>query len=89
MDIDRATAMNFVAHFIDDAGEDHQLKRMEPVELVRFVGWRNASGTPWFIAIRSHLGLELSDEKAEQLAAEYVAEIGWFAGVVPPADYIL
>jgi hypothetical protein len=88
MDIDRQTALNFIAYFIDDAGDNRRWHEM-PQDLVVLVGWRRVGREPLFIAVWSHLGSELDADRAERLAVEFAAETGVFPGIVPPADYIL
>lgn len=52
------------------------------------VGWQ-CGFEPLFVAVHSYLDVEIEDTEAEDMAADYLDEIGWFASERKPADYII
>lgn len=52
------------------------------------VGWQ-CGFEPMFVAIHSYLDVAITDADAEEIAQEYLAEIGWFSGEATDADYII
>ena len=92
----REDALPYVGYVVDDAGGARDATGDEPI--VRgedmtyapvLVGWHRPSTSPLFVAVYSYLDVELEDEEAEELAREYLAERGWFAGAAREADYII
>lgn len=82
----RKQALPYVSYTIDDAlSADRQ-----PIsESARLVGWQ-CGFEPLFVAVQSYLpGITLDDEEAEEIATDYLREIGWFNGDPTPADYII
>jgi hypothetical protein len=81
-----------MTHFyVDDALSPRTAEDM-PAN-ARLVGWHRGF-EPVFVAVWSHLLDEgsparLDPAEAEEAAADYLAEIGWFAGEPTPADYVL
>lgn len=83
----RDQAIPYVAYLLDDGLSVHPLTDMLPN--ARLVGWQ-CGFEPLFVAVQSYLpGIRLDDDEAEEIAADYLAEIKWFAGAPTPADYIL
>lgn len=54
----------------------------------RLVGWQ-CGFEPLFVAVHSYLDVFVDDSDAEEMAQEFLAEIGWFEVEQTPADYIL
>lgn len=55
----------------------------------KLVGWQ-CGFEPLFVAVHSYLDVELDDCEAEEMAADYLEEIGWFgASGRRDADYII
>lgn len=81
----RIDAIQYVGHIVDTAlsadRKDYQLAS------TRFVGWQ-CGFEPMFIAVCSDYGIPDMDE-AEDIAADYLEEIGWFSNGRKPADYVL
>lgn len=77
----------YVSYVADDAGAGRKLGA-DPHAIIREVGdnYRYASKLvgwqcgfePLFVAVHSCLDVALADDEAENLAAEYLDEIGWF-----------
>lgn len=100
----RTDAIPYVAYVVDDAGAGRELgadmhaivryKSAPPVNgwsfshSSRLVGWQ-CGFEPLFVAVHSYLDVAIDDSNAEEMAAEYLAEIGWFSDGIIPADYIL
>jgi hypothetical protein len=96
----RARAMDYVAFVVDDSGNGRELGA-DIHAIVReqgqggfehasvLVGWQ-CGFEPLYVAVHSCLYLSLTDEEAEELAADYLEERGWFGnhGRVG-ADYII
>ena len=82
----RDQALPYVAHCLDDALAARDIKDMP--DDARLVGWQ-CGFEPMFVAVWSYLGVRLTDDEAEEIAADYLTEIKWFAGEPTGADYIL
>ena len=54
----------------------------------RLVGWQ-CGFEPMFVAVHSCLDVQINDQDAEEIAQEYLAEIGWFSDEPTDANYIL
>jgi hypothetical protein len=91
--------MPYVVYVVDDAlcgrrmGADMNAvirERGEEVYESRLVGWK-CEGEPLFVAVHSYLNVFIEDAEAEELAADYLEEIGWCGenGGRRGADYIL
>lgn len=52
------------------------------------VGWQ-CGFEPLFVAVHSYLDVEIGDDEAMDLARDYLAERGWFAGEPTEPDYII
>lgn len=84
--IDRETAMEYVGYVVDDAGAGRKIGD-DPHAIVRdrdtsrypsvLVGWQ-CGFEAMFVAVHSYLDVELEDWEAEEMAREYLEEIGWF-----------
>jgi len=88
--MNRQQALAHVGHSLDDAGAVHT-GEVIPMK-ARLVGW-DCGFEPMFVAVWSYLpGVRLDDDTAEDIAADYLAEIGWFesseAGT-PHANYVI
>lgn len=96
--MNRKQVRPFVSFLVNDAGAARRVNPREPLPAeARLVGWR-CGFKPLFVAVHSYLpGVRLDDQEAEDLAADYLRERGWFT--VPaganaddftiPADYIV
>lgn len=60
----------------------------EPCYPSVLVGWQ-CGFEPLFVAVHSYLDVKLTDQDAEEMATEYLAEIGWFVKKPTPADYLI
>lgn len=86
--MDRESALKYVSYMLDDA---LNVITGTPVpEHARLVGWQ-CGFEPMFVAVWSYLpGVRLDAAEAEEIATEYLNEIGWFGeGGDRPADYII
>jgi hypothetical protein len=94
----REMALPYVSFVVDDAGLGRELGD-DPHAIVReagdqfgyaskLVGWQ-CGFEPLFVAVHSYLDVELDDDDAEEMARDYLAERGWFAGEPTEADYII
>lgn len=90
--MNRTQALAYVCHALDDSlnvrtGEVIPLK-------ARLVGWQ-CGFEPMFVAVWSYLpGVVLDASDAEDIATDYLKEIGWFEhmdeDIEPPiADYVI
>jgi hypothetical protein len=52
------------------------------------VGWQ-CGFEPMFVAVHSYLDVAIDDADAEEIAQEYLAELGWFSDGITDADYII
>lgn len=85
----KTEALPFVAYCLDDALGVRQIASMPKLSLVRLVGWQ-CGFEPLFVAVWSYLpNVRLDADEAEEIAADYLAEIKWFKGETTPADYVL
>ena len=84
--MNRQDAIAYVGHHVDDALSP------DPKEITddtRLVGWQ-CGFEPMFVAVHSYLpGCTCDDGEAEELAVDYLLEIGWFAGHETAPDFIL
>lgn len=94
--MNRNDALKYVAFIVDDAGcgrrlhdDQHAIVREEshrhPSVLV---GWQ-CGFEPMFVAVHSYLDVAIDDADAEEIAQEYLAELGWFNDGKKDADYII
>lgn len=88
--MNRTIALQYVGHALDDSGIPHD-RRDIPAN-ARLVGWQ-CGFEPMFVAVWSYLpGVWLDDCDAEELATDYLQELGWFAerdSDSRPADYVI
>lgn len=85
----KSDVLEYVSHCIDDTGTVRPMSEM-PDDAV-FVGWQ-CGFEPMFVAVWSDDGWQLDENEAEELATDYLQEIGWFSDsleVNHNADYIL
>lgn len=85
--ITRNKALEYVGHSLDDA---LTVRTGEPIpDNARLVGWQ-CGFEPMFVAVWSYLpDTRIDADEAEEIAADYLAEIGWFADEPEPADYVI
>lgn len=95
--MNRADCLKFVSYVVDDAGDARRYVDGEDLSAARLVGWQSGF-EPLFVAVKSYLGVRPARDEAEDLAADYLAEIGWFDSmsddgarpcVLPAADYVI
>ena len=94
--MNRNDALKYVAYVVDDSGcgrrlhdDQHAIVRDEPYRHPSvLVGWQ-CGFEPLFVAVHSYLDVAITDADAEEIAQEYLAEIGWFGGEATDADYII
>jgi len=96
MNRDKATP--YVSYVVDDAGSGREIND-DPHAIVRepggqftygsvLVGWQ-CGFEPLFVAVHSYLDVALGDDEAEEMARDYLAELGWFSDEPRDADYII
>jgi hypothetical protein len=74
----REEAIQYVSLQMDDARGRRNAKPSDVSQDDRLVGFHQDLETV-FVAVRSHLpGVKLTDQIAEDLARDYLTEIGWF-----------
>lgn len=83
----RDDALPHVCYALDDA---LAVRTGEPIpDHARLVGWQ-CGFEPMFVAVWSYLpGCRLDVDEAEDIAIDYLVEIGWFADGPVPADYVI
>jgi hypothetical protein len=84
----REEAIQYVSFQMDDARDRRNAKPSDVIRDDRLVGFHQELETV-FVAVRSHLpGVKLTDQVAEDLAREYLTEIGWFGEESLEAKFI-
>jgi hypothetical protein len=84
----REEAIQYVSFQMDDAHDRRNAKPSDVNQDDRLVGFRQDLETV-FVAVRSHLpGVRLTDQVAEDLARDYLTEIGWFGEESLEAEFI-
>jgi hypothetical protein len=74
----REEAIQYVSFQMDDARDRRNAKPSDVSQDDRLVGFHQDLETV-FVSVRSHLaGVKLTDQVAEDLARDYLTEIGWF-----------
>lgn len=77
----------YVAYRVDDALHGEKATDFQPGDVL--VGWQ-CGFEPLVVAVGSYLpGCTVDNDEAEELAADYLQEIKWFAGDVQEADFIV
>lgn len=86
--MNRTQAIPYVAYALDDTGAPRNVSDM-PAN-ARLVGWQ-CGFEPLFVAVWSYLpGVTLDAGDAEETAADFLEERGWFSPTGPrDADYII
>jgi hypothetical protein len=84
----REEAIQYVSFQMDDARGRRNAKPSDVSQDDRLVGFHQDLETV-FVAVRSHLpGVKLTDQIAEDLARDYLTEIGWFGEESLEAKFI-
>ena len=84
----REEAIQYVSFQMDDAHDRRNAKPSDVNQDDRLVGFRQDLETV-FVAVRCHLpGVRLTDQVAEDLARDYLTEIGWFGEESLEADFL-
>jgi hypothetical protein len=84
----REEAIQYVSFQMDDARDRRNAKPSDVRQDDRLVGFHQDLETV-FVAVRSHLpGVKLTDQVAEDLARDYLTEIGWFGEESLEAKFI-
>jgi hypothetical protein len=94
--MNRNDALEYVSFVVDDAGcgrrlhgDQHAIAREESYRHPSvLVGWQ-CGFEPMFVAVHSYLDVAITDADAEEIAQEYLAELGWFSDGITDADYII
>jgi len=85
----REEAIQYVSFQMDDAHDRRSAKPDDVNSNDRLVGFHESPGVVVFVAVRSHLpGVRLTDQVAEDLARDYLTEIGWFGEESLEAEFI-
>ena len=96
--ISRESVMDYVAYVVDDAGcgrslDDDLHAIVRDTDTSKYpsvlVGWQ-CGFEPLFVAVHSYLDCYIEDDEAEEMAMEFLEEIGWFGpdGAKYP-DYLI
>lgn len=92
--------IGYVGYVVDDSGsarklgdDTHAIVRQAGSEFKhasRIVGFQ-CGFEPMCVAVHSYLDVKLNDAEAEEMAIEYLEEIGWFSNAESEhsADFIL
>jgi hypothetical protein len=73
----RENALTYVGPHVDDAGSAQEKPITDRTRLVGF----QCGFEPMVVAVHSYLpDCECDDDEAEELAVDYLDEIGWFEG---------
>ena len=84
----REEAIQYVSFQMDDAVDRRNAKPSDVSQDDRLVGFHQDLEMV-FVAVRSHLpGVKLIDQVAEDLARDYLTEIGWFGEESLEAKFI-
>jgi hypothetical protein len=84
--MNRTQALTYVAYLLDDALTPRDLADLKPD--ARLVGWQ-CGFEPMFVAVQSYIeGVRIEADEAEEIATDYLEEIGWFSGKPTPAYYV-
>ena len=87
----REQALPYVSFLVDDALAERRREEMPTGKKVKLVGWQ-CGFEPLFVAVWSYLDVDLTDDEAEEIAADLLEEKKWFSFSSekrPPADYVL
>ncbi len=84
----RAQSLPYLAYVLDDGLSPHPLSDLKAN--ARLVGWQ-CGFEPLFVAVQSYLpGVLLDESDAEEIAIDYLLEIGWFADSTrTEPDYVI
>jgi hypothetical protein len=82
----RSEALPYVGHCLDNALSVRTQADMP--KNARLVGYQ-CGFEPMFVAVWSYLGGTLDANEAEEIAADYLDEIGWFSDGIVDADYVI
>lgn len=86
----RTEALLFVSYFVDDTGNARRACAGDLPPGCALVGWQ-CGFEPLFVAVGSYLpNCYVGADEAEELAADYLAEIDWFGdgAAARDADYV-
>lgn len=91
--ITRAQALSYVGYAVDDALSPRGERGAQIPPTARLVGWQ-CGFEPMFVAVWSAYDqpgdtIKFNKDSAEEIATEYLEEIGWFGGEKRDADYVL
>jgi len=88
--MNKIDALPYVSFYIDDTLSPRKKEDLLPdLKKVRLVGWQ-CGFEPLFVAIWSYLDVYIDDADAEEIAVDYLQEIGWFRNREETTpDYIL
>lgn len=93
----REDAIPYVSYVCDDAlccrelgADPHAIIRDRTKHRYpsRIIGWQ-CGFEPMFVAVHSHLDVELDDEEAIEITTDFLKEIGWFANGQTEPDFIM
>lgn len=94
----RDQAKPYVSYIVDDSGNGRKLnddphaviieQNTEFQHASKLIGWQ-CGFEPLFIAVHSYLNVTINDADAEDMAAEYLEDIGWFSNGRKDCDYII
>lgn len=80
-------ALPFVSHVLDTAlSPDHNVSEIGKGTYL--IGWQ-CGFEPLFVAVIASYTEAMDASDAEEIAADYLDEMGWFANGVTDADHIL
>lgn len=80
-------ALPYVSHVLDTAlSPDHNVSEIGKGTYL--VGWQ-CGFEPLFVAVIGSYTEAVDEQDAEEIAADWLDEIGWFATGIVPADFVL
>lgn len=84
----REDLLPYVSYQVDNALNGRKATGEDVRPTDRLVGYQ-CGFEPLVVAVRSYLGsVRLTNEEAEELAADYLEEIGWFANGRTDANFV-
>ena len=84
--MNKEQATPYISHYIDDCLAIREAKDM-PTNAT-LVGWQ-CGFEPMFVAVWSGYGWQVNETDAEEIATDYLEEIGWFSEQATLPDYVI
>ena len=84
--MNKEQALPHISHYIDDCLAVREAEDMP--DNATLVGWQ-CGFEPMFVAVWSGYGWPVNETDAEEIATDYLEEIGWFPEQATLPDYII